>query len=101
MTGQERKEAGMHSVLRGVWKDDADLCFRKFLAKIGEREFTSDMFRSFAEEEGLPDPHHPNAWGSLLYRSIKTHGLIDTGWRALSTRASGHRREIKIWRRQQ
>ena len=99
MAGSSRKQAGISSVLRSDWKDRADTCFRMFLVHIGDRDFTSDMFRSYAEAQGLPEPHHPNAWGGLFNKKIREHGLVDTGWRALSTRAAGHRREIKIWRK--
>nr|DAH64371.1 MAG TPA: hypothetical protein [Caudoviricetes sp.] len=99
MTGEAKKQAGISSVLQSDWTASAEACFRRFLVHIGNREFTSDMFRQFAEEDGLPEPHHPNAWGGLLHQQIKEHGLIDTGWRALSTRTAGHRREIKIWRK--
>ena len=99
MTGEAKKQAGISSVLQSDWTASADACFRRFLASIGDKDFTSDMFRRFAENEGLPEPHHPNAWGGLFNRQISEHGLIDTGWRALSTRTAGHKREIKIWRK--
>lgn len=101
MTGNDKKQAGISSVLQSDWTASAEACFRRFLVRIGDKDFTSDMFRQFAETDGLPDPHHPNAWGALFNRQIREHGLIDTGWRALSTRAAGHRREIKIWRKPQ
>lgn len=63
-------------------------------------------WRNQADEKGALgvkgfdcEPHHPNAWGGLFNRQISEHGLIDTGWRSLSTRAAGHKREIKIWRK--
>ena len=99
MTGNAKKQVGISSVLRSEWRESADACFRRFLVHIGERDFTSDMFRRYAEDQGLPDPHHPNAWGALFHRQIREHGLIDTGWRSPSTRAAGHRRELKIWRK--
>ena len=99
MTAEAKKQAGISSVLQSDWTASAEACFRRFLVRIGDKDFTSDMFRQFAETDGLPDPHHPNAWGALSNRQIREHGLIDTGWRALSTGAAGHKREIKIWRK--
>lgn len=61
--------------------------------------FTSDRLRVEAMENKLPDPSHPNAWGSVITRAIK-HGLVSKTGRYLPTGVpSSHGRIVAEWRK--
>lgn len=62
-------------------------------------DFIGEEFRQWAQEHGLPAPHHHNAWGALL-RAASTRGVIRITERArqMKTRKS-HARRSPIWER--
>lgn len=73
------------------WKDRA-LGEIEDLAKSG-MTFTADTLRA----RGVPEPRHPNQWGSIFARASK-RGLIKKADNATSPRKSRHGGFLHAWR---
>lgn len=66
------------------------------LAATGHR-FTSDDVRAEAQQAGIPEPHHPNAYGAALLAAAHAGLIIDTGRVARSERPEARGRKVAVW----
>lgn len=73
------------------WTQKAIACLRAIPTNV---EFQADWFRSI----GLPEPHHPNAWGAVIHAAAKL-GLIEQVGFARSKLPSARARIVGVWKR--
>jgi hypothetical protein len=59
---------------------------------------TSEELRLQLIRDGLPQPHHHNAWGALTAHAVKRHLLSFAGYGRMKTRKS-HARRTPIYHR--
>jgi hypothetical protein len=69
-TGTELRDAGIALVGKSneSWLLSSSTYFYYWLKFVAPEEFTIEDFRMYAAGNGLPEPHHPNAWGALSRR---------------------------------
>lgn len=60
---------------------------------------TGEDLRLRLRRDGLPAPHHHNAWGALINTCVKQEWLVWTGELAQMRTAKSHARATKIYRR--
>jgi hypothetical protein len=77
------------------WVDTASAMLLDFLKTV-QGPFTSDDFRRYAYWQGLAEPGHVNAWGSI-YRRASQHRLILRVGNAPTRRIVGHARLLHKW----
>ena len=68
-SGQNLKNEGMKRVRESdpAWADQANVWLRAIFKKFPSGHiFTTEELRLGCEHQGLPAPHHPNAWGSVM-----------------------------------
>jgi len=98
-SGPERKEAGIEQVLeneRIMWRVEIARLIR--LTADNHEFFTSDDIHGLAEECGLREPHHPNAWGAA-FNSAARDGIITPSGRFVpSERPDAHARMVGVWK---
>lgn len=73
---------------------------RSIAVEIAKRNgaVSSDDVRRYAMKNGIPEPHHPNAWGSLFRVSPeKGTRWIPVGY-VPSKKTTNHARRIVVWR---
>lgn len=98
MLGAALRDAGIARVMETAqpWADEAQAAFTHWLMYCASDEFSLEQFRAWAEVNGLPQPHHPNAWGGFTKR-VK-HLITPVGY-TQSTRASAHARLTRTYRK--
>lgn len=78
------------------WRDQAAEFLLDYLKVNGPA--TLDQARAYAQEIGLDNPTHPNAWGALTRTMHKRGDIVRTGeWRQ-SERPESHARMAPVWR---
>jgi len=97
ITGERLKEAGQRRVLSDEsdgWKARA----LNAVYDVAKRKETLTIVDIRAEASSAGDPHHPNAWGSLL-RSAAGEGWIEQTEKFVKSRAKSARgRTIRVWK---
>lgn len=95
-SGRERKRAGQLVVLSGtelVWRASVVA----LIANRGRgRRFTADDVRDEAAAKGIPNPHHPNAWGAL-FTQLSVRGEIERVDYCESKRERSRARIVSVW----
>ncbi|CAB4122657.1 hypothetical protein UFOVP32_49 [uncultured Caudovirales phage] len=83
----DRKQAG--------WSDRA----YKYLIEFSRTLplFKGEDARRYAEEQGLPKPPDPRAWGAVLQRASRGKFIERVGF-GVSTNRQAHSRPTAIWR---
>jgi hypothetical protein len=91
------RDAGMARVMEseGDWASQLDAYFFRFLAQAPDT-FTWDDFRTFAESQGIEQPHHPNAWAASFKRFARHLEFCGV---TTSTRPTAHARMVRQYRR--
>lgn len=87
-----RRDQGIERVDRAPWKDRAFAALVRVARH--QRELTADDVRAV---DGLEDPHHPNAWGAVFMRAVRTGVIVNTGRTVNSDRPDAHRRRIPVY----
>lgn len=98
-TGPDLKAGGIELVLeneRILWRKEIARLIR--LTAENHEFFTSDDIHSLAEECGLREPHHPNAWGAAFNMAARDGLIAPTGRFAPSERADAHARMVGVWK---
>lgn len=96
LTPQARRDEGIAKVLdsNGTWADTA-YCAAIQLPK---GEYTGEDIR-LAITETAGEPSHPNAWGALVNRLVKSEVITATGeYRSMKT-AKSHARKTPVYRK--
>lgn len=60
------------------------------------REISSEDVRAILRENGIGEPHHPNAWGALMRKLAMTRNLRIVGY-VKSSLPSAHSRRVALW----
>jgi hypothetical protein len=104
-TGQQLKKEGMKRVRESdpAWADQANVWLRAIFKKLPKGHiFTTEELRLGCEDQGLPAPHHPNAWGSVMgafCREMVGDGAIrHTGYES-ATRPEAHGRMMRVYKK--
>ena len=94
-TGEELRDAGIASVSRHRWVDNARMAAETMLLEL------IDFPNPFPETVTTDDLHlvmerppHDNCFGAIF----KDRRFVPTGERVRSTRPEAHGREIRVWR---
>lgn len=98
MTGAELRDKGVAKVLSAAdlkWQSDVLYIIDQF-AKKG-KAFTAEDVRQAAENCGLPQPHHPNAWGGMLITAARRKTIKRTGNFRRSSRPDRHAGLLTEW----
>lgn len=80
--GRLLRDEGMERVRANgeAWPEVARLLFCRWRDQNGPgHEFIAEDFRSWALANGLPRPHHANAWGAFFSGLSKSRLVRDTG----------------------
>lgn len=96
--GLQARNQGAARVLEHAgdgWQSD----IRRVIYDLASRrlEFTSDDVRAEAQQAGIPEPHHPNAYGAALLAAAHAGLIIDTGRVARSERPEARGRKVAVW----
>lgn len=67
----------------------------KATAKVATGELMREWLTTTA---GLPNPTHPNAWGTLTARAAKAGLIVDTGTMTQMRNKESHARRTPVWR---
>ncbi len=97
-TGAELRDKGVAKVLSAAdlkWQSDV-LYIIDQLVKRG-KAFTAEDVRAAAENCGLPQPHHPNAWGGMLITAARRKTIKRTGNFRRSSRPDRHHGLLTEW----
>ena len=98
--GEQLKQEGCAVVAFNagpLWNRAVDECIAE--CALAFDEFTYDDVRRLAAQRGIPEPHHPNAWGARMHAAAR-HGICRmTGRRRRSLRGIAHARQVEIWTR--
>ncbi len=97
-TGKELRDEGIALVLDNAadWALVSQVNFTFWLEHVAPPVFSIEDFRIYAAKHGMPEPHHPNAWGALSKRFSK---LIKPIGYTQSRRPSAHSRLTRIYER--
>lgn len=97
-SGTELRDAGIAQVMIGAedWRSEVQLAFDFWLDNFAPTTFSLEQFREFAEANGLPEPHHPNAWGGLAKKVA--HRIKPVGF-TTSVRPQAHARVTRTYQR--
>jgi hypothetical protein len=88
------KEQGLAQVDSNAsdwWKQCADQGIRH-LASTGQVFQCADLI-----DLGVPEPHHPNAWGARMNAAAKAGLIVPAGWGA-SKRPTVAKSAVRLWR---
>jgi hypothetical protein len=98
MLGASLRDAGIARVMETArpWADEAQAAFAHWLTHCATEEFSLEQFRAWAEANGLPQPHHPNAWGGLTKKLAPY--ITPVGF-TQSTRTAAHARLTRTYRK--
>lgn len=99
LESRQRRDDGIAAVSEAdpEWIEDI-LEVIAILATYPNRPITSDDVREVALDAGIPEPHHPNAWGAAM-RTAALRGIIEPTDRTVkSSRPAAHRRRLVVWR---
>lgn len=91
---EARKQQGMAQVDSNTsdwWKDTADQAIRH-LAAVGDVFQTYDLALL-----GVPEPHHPNAWGARMGAAAKAGVIVPAGY-GPSKRPTTAKSLVHLWR---
>ena len=96
MLSKESRDEGLARVLRtdGKWSLVAGDYFHHLPNHI---EVTGEDVRRMLTENGLPPPHHHNAWGAFIMHLVKSNMLVPTGRMAHMKMRSSHARRTPIY----
>jgi hypothetical protein len=67
------------------------------IARLPAGEFTGEDVRELLTKAGVV-PHHPNAWGALIAKSVRDKLLTPTGERRPMRGARAHARRTDVYR---
>lgn len=97
-TGTELRDQGITLVEKSneEWLLKSAYKFIYWLEFVALKEFTIEDFRIYAADNGLPEPSHPNAWGSLTKRH---RNLIKQVGYTQSVRPLAHSRLTRTYER--
>jgi hypothetical protein len=98
MQGALLRDAGIDRVMENarLWADEAQAAFAYWLTHCATEEFSLEQFRTWAQANGLSEPHHANAWGGFSQR-VK-HLITPVGY-TQSKRVSAHARLTRTYRK--
>ena len=92
-----RRDAGIESVTRKRWIDNAISMTNDLRGKVPE-PFAVEDLRKALTEAGLEDPHHVNAWGAFGMSLSRRKMIARTGeWRHAKSKTS-HARFTLLYR---
>lgn len=60
-------------------------------------ELTADDVRAEALRRGIPEPHHPNAYGAALLNAARAGYIVGTGRVVRSGRSAARARQLTVW----
>lgn len=60
-------------------------------------ELTADDVRAEALRRGIPEPHHPNAYGAALLNAAHAGLIVGTGRSVRSERRAARGRQLAVW----
>lgn len=98
-TGEELKEAGMASV-----RSNSDLLWRMQVQLVVDQiaralpRFTIADVRDECEEQGVGEPNHANAWGTVMRTAAVLGKIAPTGEYEQNERAPAHARAVRLWK---
>jgi hypothetical protein len=97
-TGAQLRDQGITLVLDNAadWALVSQVNFTFWLEHAAPAEFTIEDFRIYAANNGMPEPHHPNAWGAMSKRFKK---LIKPIGYTQSQRPLAHSRLTRTYQR--
>ena len=96
-SGTELKEAGIKRSSDNAgtnWNNQADITLCEFIKLT--KKFQTEDFRAFAVKEGLPNPPHLRAFGSVVVRAVK-RGLIKSVGTEKVTNPRAHNAFATVW----
>lgn len=80
--GRERRDRGMRIVIDAdttAWRDLCRVLCERFIDNLSiGTEFTGESVRLYCKTCGLGEPHHPNAWSSMLGSAIRRWRKAET-----------------------
>jgi hypothetical protein len=80
------------------WSDKALAMLIEYIDLIGGTgsQFTSEMARFYAEEQGLPKPPDKRAWGAVMLGAARTKKCKKIGWTTASD-PKVHCNPVSLW----
>ncbi len=79
------------------WKERAYVVLQEYLDVIGERQFMTEEFRKFAEEQcGLPSPPSARAYGGPITKASRAGIIKHVGFSAVSN-VRAHATPASVW----
>jgi hypothetical protein len=98
MNGDQLRDQGITLVLdnAGDWALVSQVNFSFWLEHVAAHTFSIEDFRIYAAANGMPEPHHPNAWGAI---SKRFKHLIKTVGYTQSLRPLAHSRLTRTYQR--
>ena len=97
-TGAQLRDQGITLVLENSadWALVSQVNFTFWLEHVAPHEFSIEDFRIYAAANGMPEPHHVNAWGALSKRF--KHLIRPVGY-TQSQRPLAHSRLTRTYQR--
>jgi hypothetical protein len=103
--GRALRDQGMESVETnsGEWKHIVRGLGETWMARQSvNTTFTGEDIRMFVQSMGVPQPHHPNAWGAviggIIRRALKVKDIEVVGIRG-SNNPTSHARRVVVYRK--
>jgi hypothetical protein len=80
------------------WSDRAFSTLTDYIELIGGAgsEFTSEMVRFYAEDQGLPKAPDQRAWGAVMLKAVRANKCKKKGW-ATATDPKVHCNPVTLW----
>jgi hypothetical protein len=103
--GRALRDEGMESVAdnSGSWKYSARSLAKLWLTMQPLRTvFSGEQIRAALKKGGLEEPHHHNAWSSVigsLIREALAEGIIEVVGIRSSSSAAAHARKVVVYRK--
>ena len=97
-SGEQLRDQGITLVLDNAadWALVSQVNFTFWLEHVAPTEFSIEDFRIYAAKNGMPEPHHPNAWGAMSKRF--SHLIQPVGY-TQSQRPAAHSRLTRTYKR--
>lgn len=92
------RATGHADAVEPAWSERAYAHLLAYPALPRGAAFMAEDVRKFAEEQGLPTPPDPRAWGGVVQRAVRV-GIIESAGFGYSKNRRAHLRPTAIWRR--
>lgn len=99
--GLRARNAGAATVLENAgpdWSEEIQGVIATIAGEVPGLPFTADDVRARAMGRGIPEPHHPNAYGAAMLAAARAGIIRATGGFRRSERAGARGRMLAEWK---